>query len=171
MTKGKVRPLVSLAAICALAAGCAQQIAQDAKTGPDGKSKGAKRIHIGDDGEGVAKGVVTYPGGDRVDWKMFEIPKAGDVDVTLRWAPPRAGEDLAFNVLDDTFHVVRRVAPTPDAGKTKKSAELTNLPAGKYFVQVYAPSRGDAGEYEVRVKWTEGRPGGIVASNAEPIPN
>jgi hypothetical protein len=165
-----VRPLVSFAAICALGAGCAQTIAQDAHSGSDGKSKGAKRIHLGDDGEGRAKGIVTYPGGDRVDWKVFEIPRAGDVDVTLRWSPPKAGEDLAFNILDDTFHVVRRVAPTPDSGKTKKNAQLSNTSAGKYYLQIYAPERGDAGEYDVDVKWTESRAGGIVVAG-DPIPN
>ncbi len=170
MTKGKVRPLVSLAAICAFA-GCAQQIAQDAHSGPDAKAKGAKRIRLGDDGEGLAKGVVTYPGGDRVDWRVFEIPKTGDVELTLKWLPARTGEDLAFNVLDDTFHVVRRVAPTPDSGKSKKNAELSALPSGKYYLQIYAPERGDAGDYELQVKWTESRAGGIAVNNAEPIPN
>ncbi len=172
MTKGKVRPLVSFAAICAIAAaGCAQQIAQDSHSGPDAKAKGAKRIHLGDDGEGTAKGVVTYPGGDRVDWKVFEIPKTGDIDLTLRWTPPRPGEDLAMNILDDTFHVVRRVAPTPDSAKTKKTAQLTAVPAGKYYVQVYAPQRGDAADYELNVKYTEQRAGGIAPTSSEPIPN
>jgi hypothetical protein len=102
---------------------------------------------------------------------MFEVPKAGDVEITLSWAPPKDGEDLAMNVLDDTFHVVRRVAPTPDSGKTKKTAQLTNLQPGKYYVQVYAPGRGDAGDYEVRVHWSEARAPGSTLVNAEPLAN
>jgi hypothetical protein len=157
-----------LAAAVALGGGCSMPVAQDVKSGPDAKAKGAKKIRIGDDGEGTAKGVVTYPGGDRVDWKMFEIPKAGDVEVALKWEPAREGEDLSFNVLDDSYHVVRRIAPAPDSGKTSKKADLSLQP-GKYYVQIYASSRGDAGEYEVKVHWTESR--GQIVVNAEPLPN
>jgi hypothetical protein len=148
---------------------CSPMVAQDAKSGADAKAKGAQKIRIGDDGEGVAKGTVTYPGGDRVDWKVFDVPKTGDVEITLKWEPPKDGEDLSFNVLDDTFHVVRRVAPTPDSGKTTKKAELSGLIPGKYYVQIYASNRGDAGDYEVRVHWAESR--GPVVSNADPLPN
>src|SRR5215471_13046994 len=145
MTIGSMttRPLALLALSTALGlAGCSMSIVQDVKSGPDAKAKGAKKIRIADDGEGKATGVVTYPGGDRVDWKMFVIPKAGDVEVTLRWTPPREGEDLSMNILDDTFHVIRRLVPAPDSGKTKKSATFSNLAAGKYYLQVYASGRG-----------------------------
>jgi hypothetical protein len=158
-------------AVALASAGCSMNIAQDAKTGPDGKAKGAKKIRIGDDGEGTSKGVVTYPGGDRVDWRMFEIPKAGDVTVNLKWVPAKPGEDLAFNVFDDTFHVIRRVAPTPDSDKVRKTAELSALTPGKYYVQIYAPGRGDAGEYEVNVHWSEARAPGSTVLNADPLPN
>jgi len=167
-----LRPLAYLAIAAALGlSGCSMTVAQDAKSGPDAKAKGAKKIRVGDDGEGVAKGVVTYPGGDRVDWKLFEIPKAGDVEVTLRWTPPREGEDLSMNILDDTFHVIRRLVPAPDSGKTKKSATFSNLAAGKYYLQVYASGRGDAGDYEVRVHWSETRAAGSMLVNAEPLAN
>src|SRR6267378_2482841 len=99
MTIGSMtmRPLACLGLAAALGlGGCSMNVAQDVKSGPDAKAKGAKKIRVGDDGEGAAKGVVTYPGGDRVDWKVFEIPKAGDVEVTLRWTPPREGEDLSM---------------------------------------------------------------------------
>jgi len=169
MTTGTVHRSLRFSAALLLAAGCSMNVVQDVKSGPDAKAKGAKKIRIGDDGEGTAKGVVTYPGGDRVDWKVFEIPKSGDVEVALKWEPPRVGEDLSFNVLDDTFHIVRRVAPAPDSGKTSKKAELTNLQPGKYYVQIYASTRGDAGEYEVKVHWAEAR--GPIVVNADPLPN
>lgn len=167
MTKGTVRTLVPLAAAW-FAAGCATTIAQDAKTGPDGKAKGAKKIRLGDDGEGSGTGIVTYPGGDRVDWKVFEIPKTGDIEIALRWIPPRSGEDLSFNVLDDTFHVKYRAKPSTDE-KVKKSTTLSGVPAGKYYVQIYASTRGDAGEYTLNVKWTETR--ATVVATGDPLPN
>jgi hypothetical protein len=169
MTREAVRPLVSLAAF-SLLAGCVSNIKQDAHSGPDGRAKGASIIKLDDDGEGSSKGIVTYPGGDRVDWKVFEIQKPGDVEIALKWVSPRPNLDLSMNILDDTFHVVKRLAPA-DGSKQRKSAELPKLQPGKYYVQVYASTRGDAGEYEVDVKWTEARATVAPIVNAEPIPN
>ena len=55
---------VGLAAVLALS--CARNVAQDAATGPDGKIKGARNITL-ENGEGKAQGIVTYPGGDRIE--------------------------------------------------------------------------------------------------------
>ena len=62
---GRVVPLIA----CVWLAGCAHNVGQDDHTGADGKEKGAKTITL-ENGEGKAKGIVTYPGGDRVDWKL-----------------------------------------------------------------------------------------------------
>jgi len=67
-------------------AACSPMIAQDAHSGADAKAKGAQKIRLGDDGEGVAKGIVTYPGGDRVDWKVFEVPKTGRIVMSYQGA-------------------------------------------------------------------------------------
>src|SRR5690242_17200769 len=82
--------------------GCARNIGQDAKTSADGKIKGAKAIAL-DNGEGRAQGIVTYPGGDRADWKMVELPekKKGQLEIKLSWTPPRPGLQLAFDVFDE----------------------------------------------------------------------
>src|SRR5262245_34805697 len=81
---------------------CALNVAQDKSTGPDGKAKGAKPVKFEND-EGKATGIVTYPGGDRVDWKVVELPekKIGLLDVKLQWTPPRPGLQLAFDVFDE----------------------------------------------------------------------
>src|SRR5690349_4864927 len=122
MTNLSLRPLLSVVAIWTLAA-CMSTVKQDANSGPDAKAGGAKRIRLNEDGEGTGKGIVTYPGGDRVDWKVFDVPKSGDLEVTLKWKPPRPGLDLSMNVLDDTFHVVKRVAPSPGTDKVRKTAQ------------------------------------------------
>ncbi len=168
MIRDAVRPLLSFAAICVLA-GCATTVKQDKATGPDGRAKGALKIKLDDEGEGTAKGVVTYPGGDRVDWKVFEIDKPSDVEVTLKWLPPRPSLDLSMNVLDDSYHIVKRLAPA-DGSRTRKTAELSRLQPGKYYVQVYASGRGDAGEYEVEVRATPSRAPTPIVSG-DPIPN
>src|SRR5437867_4175031 len=81
---------------------CAHNVGQSAASGSDATQKGAKEIKF-ENGEGKARGVVTYPGGDRVDWKLFETPdkKRGTVELTLSWTPPRPGLQLAFDVFDE----------------------------------------------------------------------
>src|ERR1700744_6412327 len=82
-------------------ASCAHNVGQDEHTGEDGRSKGAKAITL-DQNEGKAKGIVTYPGGDRVDWKVLELPEKqkATLDVKLQWTPPRPGLQLAFDVFN-----------------------------------------------------------------------
>src|SRR5262245_2967679 len=82
-------------------AACWQDVAQDGATGNDGKLKGAKEMKL-ENGEAKAKGIVTYPGGDRIDWKLIELPagKRGTLDLKLQWVPPRPGLQLAFDVFD-----------------------------------------------------------------------
>src|SRR4051812_31341633 len=86
---------------------CAHNVPQDSATGNDGRIKGAKAITL-DNGEGKATGIVTCPGGDRVDWKMVEIPdkKRGTLDIKLSWTPPRPGLQVAFEVFDEWNTVV-----------------------------------------------------------------
>jgi hypothetical protein len=65
-------------------AGCAHTVKQDEATGPDGVAAGATPIVLeaapGVDPKvaatyrGQAEGVVSYPAGDRVDWKVIELP-------------------------------------------------------------------------------------------------
>src|SRR6185436_957256 len=91
-----------LAAILVLASSCAHNFVQDSNTGPDGKEKGAKSITL-ENGEGKASGIVTYPGGDRSDWKLVELPEKqrGSLEIKLSWTPPRPGLQLAFDVFDE----------------------------------------------------------------------
>lgn len=153
--------ILALAAAVSLAA-CARNVKQDAKTGADGKWKGAKAVTI-EQNEGETSGIVTYPGGDRVDWKLIELPdgKQGTVELTLSWKPPRPGLDLAFDVYDEWGTKVGGVKPKkPSATKKskkkrgKKSTTLSNV-KGKLYVEVYASNRGDAGKYKLHVAFTE----------------
>jgi hypothetical protein len=137
------------------AAACAKNVDQDGHSGKDVRYKGAKKIEL-KDGEGRSrKDVVTYPGGDRVDWKVFEVPKGknGTIVVRLRFSPPRPDLDLAFDVYDTYFHRVARGKPTPGTGKRLKKVTIKDAAPGKYYVQVYAPTRGDAATYRVVVEF------------------
>src|SRR5438105_15949519 len=89
------RALFMVCVIAALGVSCAHNVAQDAASGPDAKQKGAKAMTM-ENGEAKASGIVTYPGGDRVDWKMLEIPdkQKGGLDIKLSWTPPRPGLQL-----------------------------------------------------------------------------
>jgi len=137
--------------------GCAKNVDQDGHSGKDVRYKGAKKIEL-KDGEGRSrKDVVTYPGGDRVDWKVFEVPKGknGTVKVRLRFSPPRPDLDLAFDVYDAYFHRIARAKPSPGTGKRLKKVTIKDAAPGKYYVQIYAPTRGDAGTYRVIVEFKE----------------
>ena len=136
-------------------AACAHNVAQDGNTGPDGKVKGAQALEL-ENGEGRSKGIVTYPGGDRVDWKKIVLPegKAGVLELKLRWKSPRPGLDLAFEVYDQWFHPVGGAKPKPGSGRTSKKFAIENA-QGTYYVQIYAAKRGDAGEYVLTAEYDD----------------
>jgi hypothetical protein len=146
---------LSLAILLALS--CAHNVPQDKASGPDGKNKGAKQLDL-ENGEAKTSGIVTYPGGDRVDWKVVELPdkQRGILDVKLQWIPPRPGLQLAFDVFDEWNH---QVLQSKKPGKKKsrsriRTASLDNA-KGKYFIRVYAVGRGDAGKYKLTVEFKE----------------
>jgi hypothetical protein len=167
MIRETVRSLLALAAAGALA-GCPSVIKQDSKTGTDGTAEGAEKIELSEEGEGSVKDNVTYPGGDRVDWKMFELPGDGIVEVDLKWTSPRPNLDLSMNILDDTFNIVKRIPPEEGSGKTRKSTEITGVQKGTYYVQVYASGRGDAGDYTLDITYFKPRP---IVVEGPPLPN
>lgn len=147
--------LAGLTAVVVLS--CAHNVPQDQATGADGRVKGAKALTF-DNGEAKASGIVTYPGGDRVDWKVVELPdKArGVMEIKLSWNPPRPGLQLAFDVFDEWNQPVlnSKRSTKKKSRKRTKSATLDNA-KGKYFIRVYAVDRGDAGKYKLTVNFSE----------------
>ena len=153
-------------------AGCPRNVDGEAHSGKDVRHKGAKKIKI-EDNEGRSRtDIITYPGGDRVDWKVFEIPEGGGgtVKLTLRWRPPRPGLDLAFDVFDQYFHRIARAKPST-SGKRSKKITIADAEPGKYYVQVYAPRRTDAGTYRVEVAIKPGGDAPEVAAAPSEIPD
>ena len=77
---------------CLLVCACAHNVRQDKATSDDGKIKGAKPIEL-EKGAAEVRDIVTYPGGDRVDWKKIELPEKqrGSLDILLSWVTPRPG--------------------------------------------------------------------------------
>lgn len=148
--------LVGLLVLCGLAASCAHNVPQDSSSGADGKQKGAKTVSM-ENGEGRSSGIVTYPGGDRVDWKLVEIPdkKRGQLEVKLAWTPPRPGLQLAFDVFDEWNQpIVQSKKGTKKRGGRTRSAIVEDA-RGKYFIRVYAVGRGDAGKYRMTLEFRE----------------
>jgi hypothetical protein len=139
----------------ALCASCARNVPQDESSGKDFRNKGAKKIEL-EEGEARVRDIVTYPGGDRVDWKVVELPKdvTGTLDIKLHWQPPRPGLDLAFEVFDQYFDRVQRAKPSPGTGDRSKRVKVKNA-SGKYYIQVYAPRRTDAGRYVLSLRFRE----------------
>ena len=140
-------PLVVLVA-------CAHNVPQDSATGADGKIKGAKPIKL-DNGEGVATGIVTYPGGDRVDWKSIALPagKHGKLDLTMTYVTPRPHLRVTFDVFDQWSTPIAEKAALR-TGRHVKTTTIDNA-FGTYFIRVYAPKRGDAGKYRLEASFQE----------------
>jgi len=150
----------SLAGLLVLAS-CAHNVPQDSNTGADGKEKGAKPITL-ENGEGKASGIVTYPGGDRADWKMIELPEKqrGTLQIQLAWTPPRAGLQLAFDVFDEWNRQVGQSAKSAKSRSKGRTRSATIDDAkGKYLVRVFAVGRGDAGKYRLTVDFKESTSG------------
>jgi len=154
------RAALVLAALIALA-GCPRNVKQDKASGKDAKWKGAKTVSLEANGTAEASGIVTYPGGDRVDWKLIELPagQKGELEIELSWKPARPGLDLAFDVYDEWGGKLGGVKPKkPSAAKKskKKRGKKTtkiDLAQGKVYIEVYASNRGDAGKYRLKAKF------------------
>ncbi|MBP9084791.1 MAG: hypothetical protein KBG15_01685 [Kofleriaceae bacterium] len=136
-------------------AGCAHTVSQDKATGADGKIKGAKEITL-ENGEGRSNGIVTYPGGDRVDWKQIELPEGGrgTMELKLTWAPPRPGLQLGFEVYDAWNYKVASSKGKTGSSSRVRRGKVDNA-KGKYMVRVFAVNRGDAGKYKLAVTFVD----------------
>jgi len=140
---------------CAAIAGCAYRVKQDEATGPDGVAAGAIPIVLEEEARadpeaaatyrGQARDVVSYPAGDRVDWKVLELPaqQRGTLELKLTWTSPRPGLRIAFDVFDARANLVAE-----ESGRAIRSRETTiDGATGRYFVRVYAQRPADAGTY------------------------
>ncbi|MBA2541609.1 MAG: hypothetical protein H0V17_18340 [Deltaproteobacteria bacterium] len=137
-------------AACLVLCACAHNVPQDKATTADGRIKGAKPIVL-ENGAATATGVVTYPGGDRVDWKKIELPEKhrGELDIKLTWSTPRPGLKLTFDVFDAWN---AQVAVAKRTTKLSREASVKDA-RGTYFIRVYAVGRGDAGRYKLGIEF------------------
>ena len=144
-------------ALCvgAMSTACAKTVDGRVNSGKDAKYKGAKEIKF-EGTEARARGIVPYPGGDREDWKFLQLPegKTGNLEIKVRYKTPRPGMDVAFDVFDEYYHRVARAKPDKRGRKKSKTIKISGA-EGKYFVQIYAPRRMDAGKYTVEVDFKE----------------
>jgi hypothetical protein len=140
---------------------CANTVKQDKATTPDGKITGAKPLTLVE-GATTDTGIVTYPGGDRIDWKVVELPakKRGTLEIRLTWVTPRPGLQLGFDVYDQWNTFVMSSTGKKNKAKQKSRLRLAAVEnaSGKYFVRVYALQRGDAGRYKLELTFREGDP-------------
>jgi len=145
--------LLGALAVAALAAGCQKVVKQDSATGEDGKSTGAVVLPL-ENNEAVGRGIVTYPGGDRVDWRLLELPTdaAGDLEITLTWKPPRPKLRLGFDLWDEWGKQLGTFEGKKNSSKYKVTGTLAGA-RGKTFVRVYAVGRGDAGTYKLELTY------------------
>lgn len=163
---------LALGAIVLLVGACPKMVPQDSHTGVDGKPKGAKKVAL-ENGEAKARGIVTYPGGDRVDWKQIELPKdkTGTLSLKLSWQPPRPGLDLSFAVYDEYFWPIAEAKPKKHTKRTSKKVDDIPHAKGIYYVMIYASGRGDAGKYTLAVNYAEDKAGPTFDLSKVEIPD
>lgn len=176
--RGALARRIALALVTgAVLAACALNAKQGANTGKDGKYKGAKTIELANDA-GSASGIVTYPGGDRVDWKLIELPegKKGTLKLKLTWKPPRPGLDLSFDVYNEFGRKIGGKGPKKSKKapkrikRGKKSTTIDEPVKGKVYVAIYASNRGDAGKYKLEVEFAELEAAAVFDPGSAPIP-
>ena len=152
---------LGIIAVLVSAASCPKPVDQNINSGEDAWYKDAVDIELDNKGHGRDVDKVTYPGGDRVDWKRVELPEGleGTLKIKLRFTPPRPGLDLAYIVYDSKFRRVARAKPSPDRGTRTKKLSIKDA-RGRYYIQVYAPRRTDAADYVLTVEFS-GKPAGV----------
>jgi hypothetical protein len=143
------------AILLVVVAACAHNVNQDKATSEDGKPKGAVAVPLVNN-QATVTGIVTYPGGDRVDWKMLELPAKlkGELGVKLTWSTPRPNLQLAFDVFDANN---KKLVTSNSSARRRRGprAETVKEASGKYFIRVYAVGRGDAGRYRLDITFKE----------------
>ena len=83
----------------------------------------------------------------RDEWRRpSPPPTTGTLKIRISWKTPRPELDLAFDVYDQYFHRIARARPAPGSGKRSKKVTIKDATAGKYYLLVYAPERGDAAQ-------------------------
>lgn len=136
-------------------AACANNVPQDRDTGPDGKPGGAKEIAL-EEGIGKQRDIVTYPGGDRIDWKKIVLPEkaTGKLDLKMTYTTPRPDLKATFDVFDQWYHPVKQTA----SGRGRNKSLSIAAAKGTYFVRVYAPRRMDAASYVLEASFVADPP-------------
>ena len=149
-----------IVALFVTVASCPKPVDQNINSGEDAWYKDAVDLELDKKGHGRDVDKVTYPGGDRVDWKRVELPDGfeGTLKIKLRFTPPRPGLDLAYIVYDSSLRRVARAKPSPDSGTRAKKVSIKNA-RGRYYIQVYAPRRTDAADYVLTVELSGERAG------------
>lgn len=122
-----------------------------------------QKLALDEDLEAEVDSELSYAKRQRARWFSLELPRAGELDVSLTFAP--LGEvvneldeddpfDVAFEVYDDHYRLlVRADKSEDDAGERKKRRTLYELPRGTYFIHVYLQRRLDEVEYSLRLQF------------------
>lgn len=133
-----------------LCAACAHNVDAGKRTGEDGRIKGAKQLRL-ENNVGKQRDIVTYPGGDRVDWKKIVLPEneRGTLDLTMTYTTPRQGLKVAFDVYDRWQRPVKETL----SGRGRNKSMTIDQASGTYFIRVHAPRRGDAATYVVEASF------------------
>jgi len=115
----------------------------DERTGPSKAKSGARDLPAAG---GHASDRVDYSGMKRTNWWRIDTPAEGTLKIAFE---PQGGEVVAE---------IEGPGGAPQAIDPAAGFEKNDLPAGEYYVRVYAKGPGDVGSYRLSTSFEPGDP-------------
>lgn len=146
------RRLAIMARACALAAAtffvtsCIPQ--PDGRSGGDGYRNDAAPIVLDE----PTVDSVSWPDGDRTDWRRFVMEQSGVVTVVVQFSNLSVAASVE---LFDTYgaSLTRRIK---ESGRDARLEISEPLAPGRYFLRIQAADEGDASDYTVVISTGQG---------------
>jgi hypothetical protein len=116
-------------------------------------------LQLDEGGEAEVDDAVNYPKRNRARWYAIDLPAGGELEVQVSVASLSDDRDvdLAFEVLNEGYELlVSADRDEDDAGDDQKTRTLKELPAGRYYIHVYAQRRLDEADFTLQVAYRPG---------------
>jgi hypothetical protein len=113
-------------------------------------------LQLDDSLEAEVDDAVSYPKRQRARWYAVDLASPGKLDVTLtlQLLSDDRDVDLAFEVMDEGYHIVAKAdRDDDDAGEEQKQRTVDRLSPGRYYIHVYCQRRLDQGDFTLELAY------------------
>ena len=136
--------LLVVAGTIGLQACCTGPFCRDHNSSPDRSRPHATQIELDE----VVNDTIDGENDDATDWKVVQLDRAGQLDVTLHWDYERAR--LMLGVYDEMGKLLQSGKPS---GAQGAQAIVEVATVGQYYIRIYAPGDDDRTSYSIRTKY------------------